>query len=235
MRGPPPGARGRAHRGGSRPRARSGLDRGRVDGRGVGSGRNRRIFESSSPTAVFCANDLLAIGVIHGLRGRGLRAPDDVAVVGYDDVELAAMTDPPLTTVHQPSYELGATAYELLRRGAPPEQRSFSPHLVQRESTGAVLPLALDDHDEPPRAVYAFDALQLDVRRRRRTRDEHERPPSAAARSRRRRSSGTVSTICSSRTTQTWRSGSSVSARLPCPGPPSSAIVPVTAQPPRRS
>lgn len=94
------------------------------------------IFEAAAPTAIFCTNDLLAIGVIRGLRLRGLRAPNDVAVVGYDDVELAAMTDPPLTTVHQPSYELGETAYELLRRGAEPEQRSFSPHLVQRESTG---------------------------------------------------------------------------------------------------
>jgi LacI family transcriptional regulator, galactose operon repressor len=95
------------------------------------------IFAAASPTAIFCANDLLAIGVIHGLRSRGLRAPDDVAVVGYDDVELAAMTDPPLTTVHQPTYELGATAYELLRGGAQIEQRSFSPHLVKRESTAA--------------------------------------------------------------------------------------------------
>jgi LacI family transcriptional regulator len=94
------------------------------------------IFEAAAPTAIFCTNDLLAIGVIRGLRLRGLRAPNDVSVVGYDDVELAAMTDPPLTTVHQPSYELGETAYELLRRGAEPEQRSFSPHLVQRESTG---------------------------------------------------------------------------------------------------
>jgi len=90
---------------------------------------------SAAPTAVFCANDLLAIGVIHGLRERGLRAPDDVAVVGYDDVELAAMTDPPLTTVHQPTYELGATAYELLAAGQAPEQRVFSPHLIERRST----------------------------------------------------------------------------------------------------
>jgi LacI family transcriptional regulator len=98
------------------------------------------IFASASPTAIFCANDLLAIGVIHGLRTRGLRAPDDVAVVGYDDVELAAMTDPPLTTVHQPTYELGETAYELLDHGGEPEQRSFSPHLVRRESTGRLSP-----------------------------------------------------------------------------------------------
>ena len=46
-------------------------------------------------------------------------------------------TDPPLTTVRQPAYELGATAYELLRSGGTPEQRSFSPHLVERESTAA--------------------------------------------------------------------------------------------------
>jgi LacI family transcriptional regulator, galactose operon repressor len=95
-----------------------------------------RIFGRASPTAIFCTNDLLAIGVVHGLRERGLHVPVDVSVIGYDDVELAAMTDPPLTTVHQPTYELGATAYELLRRGAPPEQRSFSPRLVERQSTG---------------------------------------------------------------------------------------------------
>jgi LacI family transcriptional regulator len=96
-----------------------------------------KIFATSSPTAIFCANDLLAIGVMRGLRVRSLRVPDDVAVIGYDDVELAAMTDPALTTVRQPAYELGATAYELLKLGAAPEQRSFSPHLVQRESTAA--------------------------------------------------------------------------------------------------
>ena len=92
------------------------------------------LFATASPTAIFCANDLLATGAIHGLRLRGARVPEDVAVVGYDDVELAAMTDPPLTTVHQPTYELGATAYELLGTG-PAERRSFSPHLVRREST----------------------------------------------------------------------------------------------------
>lgn len=94
-----------------------------------------KVLAEFFPTAIFCTNDLLAIGVIRGLRQRGLRAPDDIAVIGYDDVELAAMTDPPLTTVNQPSYELGATAYELLRSGAEPEQRLFSPHLVEREST----------------------------------------------------------------------------------------------------
>jgi LacI family transcriptional regulator len=99
-----------------------------------------KIFARSSPTAIFCANDLLAIGVMRGLRMRKLRVPEDVAVIGYDDVELAAMTDPALTTVRQPAYELGATAYELLKLGAPPEQRSFSPHLVRRESTGAPSP-----------------------------------------------------------------------------------------------
>jgi LacI family transcriptional regulator len=101
-----------------------------------GVGAVEKVLAAFSPTAIFCTNDLLAIGVIRGLRQRGLRAPDDIAVIGYDDVELAAMTDPPLTTVNQPSYELGATAYELLRRGAEPEQRLFSPHLVERESTG---------------------------------------------------------------------------------------------------
>ena len=95
-----------------------------------------RIFDRGSPTAIFCTNDLLAIGVVHGLRERGLHVPADVSVIGYDDVELAAMTDPPLTTVHQPTYELGATAYELMQRGSTPELRSFSTHLIERQSTG---------------------------------------------------------------------------------------------------
>ena len=98
------------------------------------SRRSTRSSPGDPPTAVFCANDLLAIGVLRGLRMRGLRAPDDVAVVGYDDVELAAMTDPPLTTVHQPTLRARRDRLRAAAGGAPPEQRSFSPHLVRRES-----------------------------------------------------------------------------------------------------
>ncbi|MGH8778894.1 LacI family DNA-binding transcriptional regulator [Paraburkholderia sp.] len=67
-----------------------------------------------SPDAVFAVSDTLAIGVIAGLRAMGRRVPDDVAVVGFDDISLAAQVDPPLTTIAQPMRELGETAARLL-------------------------------------------------------------------------------------------------------------------------
>jgi DNA-binding LacI/PurR family transcriptional regulator len=60
--------------------------------------------------AVFCASDLMAVGALHALRQAGRRVPDDVAVVGFDDLPLAAYTQPGLTTVHQPVEEMGAVA-----------------------------------------------------------------------------------------------------------------------------
>jgi LacI family transcriptional regulator, repressor for deo operon, udp, cdd, tsx, nupC, and nupG len=66
------------------------------------------------PTAIFTVSDTLAIGVIKGLRSVGKRVPDDVAVVGFDDISLAAQIDPPLTTISQPMRELGETAARLL-------------------------------------------------------------------------------------------------------------------------
>ncbi len=66
------------------------------------------------PTAIFCANDLLAIGAMNVARQRGLRVPEDVAIVGYDDIDAAAMVMPALTTVLNPAYEMGRTAGELL-------------------------------------------------------------------------------------------------------------------------
>jgi LacI family transcriptional regulator, repressor for deo operon, udp, cdd, tsx, nupC, and nupG len=66
------------------------------------------------PDAVFAVSDTLAIGVIAGLREAGRRVPDDIAVVGFDDISLAAQVDPPLTTIAQPMRELGETAARLL-------------------------------------------------------------------------------------------------------------------------
>jgi DNA-binding LacI/PurR family transcriptional regulator len=60
--------------------------------------------------AIFAASDLMALGVLHALRRAGRRVPDDVAVVGFDDLPLSAHTDPPLTTVRQPVEEMGAMA-----------------------------------------------------------------------------------------------------------------------------
>ncbi|HEU5228185.1 MAG TPA: substrate-binding domain-containing protein, partial [Ktedonobacteraceae bacterium] len=66
------------------------------------------------PTAVFCANDLLALGVMRGLIKRGISIPGDMALVGYDDVEFASVLATPLTSIRQPKYELGRAAVELL-------------------------------------------------------------------------------------------------------------------------
>lgn len=70
--------------------------------------------EHPGVSALFAFNDLMAVGAIRALRERGRRVPDDCAVVGYDDLTLAADLDPPLTTVHTDKYELGRTLVEAL-------------------------------------------------------------------------------------------------------------------------
>ncbi len=70
----------------------------------------------SEPDAIFASSDLMALGVLRALKEEGLAVPDQVAVAGFDDAPFAASTDPPLTTVRQPTAELGATAVELLSR-----------------------------------------------------------------------------------------------------------------------
>ncbi len=91
------------------------------------------------PTAVFCANDLLALGLLQQLLHLGVAVPDDVAIIGYDDIDFAAAAAVPLTSVRQPSRLLGRTAIELLRYESLPghkhRQVQFVPELVVREST----------------------------------------------------------------------------------------------------
>jgi len=70
--------------------------------------------EPHPPTAIFCANDLMALGAIEALKQLGYRVPDDVSVLGYDDQEIARHTHPPLSTVVLPNYELGRWAVETL-------------------------------------------------------------------------------------------------------------------------
>jgi DNA-binding LacI/PurR family transcriptional regulator len=68
----------------------------------------------SPPTALFTGNELLTLGALEAIRGRGLRIPADVALIGFDDAPWAGLVDPPLTIVRQPSYEIGRRAAELL-------------------------------------------------------------------------------------------------------------------------
>ncbi|MFG1998724.1 LacI family DNA-binding transcriptional regulator [Spirillospora sp. NPDC048911] len=92
------------------------------------------------PNGVFCANDLLAIGLINELLRLGVRVPEDVAVVGYDDIELATSAAVPLTTIRQPRQELGFEAAELALAEAAEGKRHrhrqviLTPELVIRES-----------------------------------------------------------------------------------------------------
>ena len=94
------------------------------------------------PTALFCVNDLTALGAMRALRAQGMEIPRDMAVVGYDDVNFASMLMTPLTSVRQPTRELGRVAADLLLRaaagdGAPAQHVEFQPELIVRASSGA--------------------------------------------------------------------------------------------------
>ncbi len=67
------------------------------------------------PTAVLAYNDLMALGVLHAIRNQGLRVPEDISVIGFDDIPMAAYANPPLTTISQPKYRMGRLAVQLLR------------------------------------------------------------------------------------------------------------------------
>jgi LacI family transcriptional regulator/LacI family repressor for deo operon, udp, cdd, tsx, nupC, and nupG len=89
-------------------------------------------------TAVFCYNDMVAVGVLMQCRELGVRVPQDLSVVGYDDVEIAAYVTPPLTTVHQPKLRLGELAMQMLLDlldGRPVQDQVLPVELVVREST----------------------------------------------------------------------------------------------------
>jgi DNA-binding LacI/PurR family transcriptional regulator len=94
------------------------------------------------PTALLVGNNLMTLGALETIHALGRRIPDDVAIVGYDDMPWALALDPPLTAVRQPSYELGRRAAELLLARVEDPQRSTSlvvlqPELVVRQSCGA--------------------------------------------------------------------------------------------------
>lgn len=92
------------------------------------------------PTAVFADNDLIAIGVICAAEEAGLRIPEDLSVVGFDDIALAAYTNPPLTTVRQPKHEIGTTTAQLLIEriadpGRPFQRVILEPEFCLRKTT----------------------------------------------------------------------------------------------------
>jgi LacI family transcriptional regulator len=99
------------------------------------------LLAEQAPTAIFAANNLLAERAWHVLRERGLRIPDDVSLVGFDDVPWMEMVDPAITVVEQPTLELGRCAARLLLRrleqpALPPAVECLQPSLILRGSTG---------------------------------------------------------------------------------------------------
>jgi LacI family transcriptional regulator len=109
------------------------------------------------PTAVFATNDAMAIGCLAGLRGRGLRVPEDVALAGFDDIPFSRYVSPPLTTVQVAISELGSRAaarvVQALAGTAPTRRHELLPTtLVVRESCGAHRPI---QPRVPPRAPRA--------------------------------------------------------------------------------
>jgi DNA-binding LacI/PurR family transcriptional regulator len=102
----------------------------------------RVLLESGARfTAIFCANDLSAMGALNSVLSSGRKVPLDLSIVGFDDVRLAPYTSPPLTTIHQPAAEMARHATELLLDligGKQPTEmrRLFAPTLVVRGSTG---------------------------------------------------------------------------------------------------
>ena len=111
----------------------------------VAAGRDaasRLLGLAKRPTAVFCANDLLALGVLQVVYSAGIAVPRDLAIVGYDDIEFAAAAVVPLTSVRQPAAEMGRMAAELLLEETGPDaavhrhqQAVLLPELVVRGSS----------------------------------------------------------------------------------------------------
>ena len=102
-------------------------------------GVKRILRNEKRPTAIFCANDDTAFGALDALQQAGLRVPEDMSVVGFDDVQLAPHSHPPLTTVRHPVDEIARAAtialLDNIDRGTPILSRTFPGELILRKST----------------------------------------------------------------------------------------------------
>ena len=114
--------------------------------RGFGQAAGSRAADAAieaGATALLCADDELAIGAYAAARERGLRIPQDIAITGWDDIQLAQYVSPALTTVHQPMRALGATAAELLFErvaGGTPASVALDSQVIRRASCGCEPP-----------------------------------------------------------------------------------------------
>ena len=100
---------------------------------------NKILSQDNLPTAVFCCNDLMALGAISAIGEKGLRVPEDISVIGYDNIHASRFYSPPLTTVHQSKSRLGVQAVNLLferinHKSDQKEKIEIHPELVVRKS-----------------------------------------------------------------------------------------------------
>ena len=110
---------------------------------GGGRAMEELLAHEKTATAVICSNDMTAIGVLHKLYRTGLRVPDDISVIGFDDIHLAEVTMPPLTTVQMSRFEIAKAAFGALRAhvesmngSACKREYDIPTELIVRESTG---------------------------------------------------------------------------------------------------
>lgn len=106
-------------------------------------GADHLIQREERPTAIFCESDEMAMGALHCLSRAGIKVPEEISVVGFDDIEFARYCDPPLTTISQPAEAFGETAVDVLvarieGQRCQPTHRVLPHRLVIRESTAAV-------------------------------------------------------------------------------------------------
>jgi LacI family transcriptional regulator/LacI family repressor for deo operon, udp, cdd, tsx, nupC, and nupG len=123
------------------------------DGYEAGMRYFRDLPENQRPSAVTCYNDLVAIGLVHALHDLGLRVPDDISIVGYDDIDMATYGPIPLTTVHVPKRDMGSRAAELLIRHVESPESSgierifLEPELMTRASTRIIAKAPAASHE----------------------------------------------------------------------------------------
>lgn len=123
----------------------------------VGHSAGEKLFrQKERPTAVVCVSDSVALGVIEGLRRKGLTAPEDISVVGFDDIPSAKMTSPPLTTVRQPLARMGGLGVRTLLRlmeGREPESNriQLATELVVRKSTAPLTETSVNAPQTAPK------------------------------------------------------------------------------------
>jgi DNA-binding LacI/PurR family transcriptional regulator len=106
------------------------------------------LSQPNRPDAIFAVSDVFAVAAIHGIQKSGLRVPEDIAVIGFDNIDVSAMTNPPLTTIEQPGIQMGYQACELLiekihNPKTAKKRLVLDTELIVRESTANAAPLPL--------------------------------------------------------------------------------------------